>query len=165
MSSLQWTLRKGYFYWGNYKLWTSQKQLLMTFHFPLFLIRSRLLSLCCLKVNTMLKLSEQFLIIKGQYAFIYWETLHSNTTASRKLLHFRYGCKACSRRKTIRNTGTKLNTEMPALEIRVLTVKYSYVPELNNIFHLGKEEMTIFSYTEMCSSEIFLLPARPSKPV
>lgn len=44
---------------------------------------------------------------------------------------------------------------MPALKIRALTVKYSYVLELSNIFHLGKEETSIFSYTEMFSSEIF----------
>lgn len=46
-------------------------------------------------------------------------------------------------RKSIANTGTKLNTEMPGIKIRALTVKYSYVPELRNIFNLGKEETTI----------------------
>lgn len=33
-------------------------------------------------------------------------------------------------------------------------MKY-YVPKLSDIFHLSKEETTIFSYTEMFSSEIF----------
>lgn len=66
-------------------------------------------------------------------------------------------------RKNITNTGTKSNKEMPTLKIRALTIEYSYVPELSNIFHLGREETTIFAYTEMFSSEIFLLPARPSE--
>lgn len=48
----------------------------------------------------------------------------------------------------------KVNTEMPALKIRALTMKY-YVPKLSDIFHLSKEETTIFSYTAMFSSEIF----------
>lgn len=35
-------------------------------------------------------------------------------------------------------------------------MKYSYVPELSDIFHLSNEETTIFSYTEMFTSEISL---------
>lgn len=42
-------------------------------------------------------------------------------------------------------------------------MKYSYVPELSDIFHLSNEKTTIFSYTEMFTSEIFLLPERPSE--
>lgn len=49
----------------------------------------------------------------------------------------------------------KVNTEMPALKISALTMKYSYVPELSDIFHQSKEETTIFSHTEMFRSEIF----------
>lgn len=29
----------------------------------------------------------------------------------------------------------KVNTEMPALKIRALTMKYSYVPKLSDVFH------------------------------
>lgn len=43
MSSLQWALWRSYFYWGNYKPWTCQKQTHTTFHFPLFLITLSLL--------------------------------------------------------------------------------------------------------------------------
>lgn len=66
-------------------------------------------------------------------------------------------------RKNITNTGTKLNTEKPALKVRALTMKYSYVLELSDIFHLSNKETTIFSYTKMFTSEIFLLPERPSE--
>lgn len=34
-------------------------------------------------------------------------------------------------------------------------MKYSYVPELSDIFHQSKEETTIFSHTEMFRSQIF----------
>lgn len=133
----------------------------MTFHFPLFLIRFRLLSQRRLKVNTTLKLSVWFQIIKGQYAFTYWDTSHSNTTASRKLLHLRYAMHAQIKKKhhkhryKVKHRNTSIKNK--------LTMNYSYVPELSDIFHLSKEEKTIFSYTEMFTSEIFLLPARSSK--
>lgn len=40
-------------------------------------------------------------------------------------------------------TATKLNTEALALKITMLTMKYSYVPELSDIFHQSMEQTAI----------------------
>lgn len=62
-------------------------------------------------------------------------------------------------RQNTTSTATKLNTEALALKITTLTMKYSYAPGLSDIFHLSMEQTAILPYTEMVSSEIFLLPA------
>lgn len=55
------------------------------------------------------------------------------------------------KKKNITNTGMKSNKEMPALKIRALTIKYSYVPELSNIFHPGRKRQ-LYSPTLRCSA-------------
>lgn len=49
------------------------------------------------------------------------------------------------------------------LKIRASTMKYSYIPELSNIFYLGREKTTIFSYTEKLSFEIIFVASKTIK--